>query len=57
MSVTRRHGRGSGLSEHGWGLVILDDLVRRHDGELVCEEKGGVFRVSVMLGLEGGGEE
>ena len=55
--VTRRHGRGSGLSEHGWGLVILDDLVRRHDGELVCEEKGGVFRVSVMLGLEGGGEE
>ena len=57
VSVTRRHGRGSGLSEHGWGLVILDDLVRRHDGELVCEEKGGVFRVSVMLGLEGGGEE
>ena len=57
VSVTRRHGRGSGLSEHGWGLVILDDLVRRHDGELVCEEKGGVFRVSVMLSLEGGGEE
>ena len=55
--MTRRHGRGSGLSEHGWGLVILDDLVRRHDGELVCEEKGGVFRVSVMLSLEGGGEE
>lgn len=37
---------------HGWGLEILDDLVRRYDGEMSIETSAGVFRTSIMLGLD-----
>lgn len=42
-----QRGRG-----HGLGLGILEDLARRHGGELKTEQTGGVFKTTVWLQLE-----
>lgn len=46
-----RHTRG--LSEHGWGLSILESLAKRHEGSLSLEQSGGVFRTTVALKMNG----
>lgn len=40
-----------GIEEHGWGLRILAELARRHDGELMCGVEGGVYVAQVALAL------
>ena len=49
----RRHERASGLAEHGWGLVILEELARAHDGELRTEAQGPTFTTTLTLNLAG----
>ena len=49
----RRHERASGLAEHGWGLVILEELAREHDGELQTEADGPTFTTTLTLNLAG----
>lgn len=41
-----RNGR---LSEHGWGLTILESLAHRHDGSLETEQHDGVFETTAIL--------
>lgn len=41
--------RGHGLSEHGWGLVILQSLAARHDGKLEASQAEDVFTTTLML--------
>ena len=50
--------RGTGLSEHGWGLVILQELAQRHAGRLETHrddrpdaQDGPTFTTTVMLDL------
>lgn len=40
------------LSRHGHGLSIMREIVERHDGELVCQQEGGTFRLSAIWRLE-----
>ncbi len=47
----REQARGRGLVEHGWGLVIVADIARRHDGTLETAEEPGAFRTTVILPL------
>lgn len=53
-----RHGAepsrtGFRMPEHGWGLLIVQDAVRRYDGSLTTERHGGVFLTSAALKLDG----
>lgn len=43
--------RGKGLSEHGWGLLILQNIAERYDGSLSVEHQGDVFQTTVALKL------
>lgn len=45
----RRRVRASGLDEHGWGLVILEQLAQRYDGVVTTAHDGGVFTTTVLL--------
>lgn len=47
----RRHERAHGLAEHGWGLVILEELARTHDGELTTCQEDGTFVTTLVLNL------
>lgn len=40
-----------GLAERGWGLVIVADIARRHNGTLETAEEPGAFRTTVILPL------
>ena len=40
-----------GVGEHGWGLRILEEFVRRHDGQLTSGVEGNVFTVQATLAL------
>lgn len=42
---------GSPLREHGWGLLILEDLAQRYDGSFETSCSEGVFRATVVLSL------
>ena len=48
----RRRAREGGLPRHGHGLVIMREIVKRHDGELVCQRDGETFRLSAIWRLE-----
>lgn len=39
------------LTEHGWGLFILEELAARHDGSLKTEYLDGTFRTTIMFNL------
>lgn len=39
----------SGLDEHGWGLVILEELARRYGGTVSTARKDGMFITTVLL--------
>lgn len=41
----------SALSRHGHGLAIMREIVKRHDGELVCQQEGETFRLSAIWRL------
>lgn len=43
--------RGSGLSEHGWGLAILEGVAERYDGTFATERDDGVFRATIAMKL------
>ncbi len=51
------NARGQGLSEHGWGLVILEQLAQRHGGRLETHrdergsQDGPTFTTTVLLDL------
>jgi hypothetical protein len=38
--------------EHGWGLTILEDIAKRHDGRFESGPDGEVYRTSVFLKCE-----
>lgn len=46
--------RSDHLSEHGWGLGILETLADRHDGKLETSREGDVFRTAVILKVDAG---
>lgn len=35
--------------EHGWGLISVEEIVKRYQGELTVLKKDGIFTVSMML--------
>ena len=39
------------LPEHGWGLSIIEAIMRRHDGDLSCTAEHGVFTLSALWRL------
>ncbi len=45
---TERKTRSS-LSEHGWGLVILEDIANRYEGKLSATRGDGTFQTTVWL--------
>ena len=45
----KRRPDAPGIEEHGWGLRILAELARRHDGELTAGAEGGVFVTQMAL--------
>lgn len=45
--------RGTGLSEHGWGLLIMEDVAKRHDGELTIEQQGGICTTVIVMRSSG----
>ena len=48
--VSKKRGTDApGIEEHGWGLRILAELARRHDGELTAGAQGGVFVTQMAL--------
>ncbi len=48
-SRARARKGASPLSEHGWGLPILEAIAARHDGSFNIEEGEGTFLATVML--------
>ena len=42
---------GGSLAEHGWGLSVIDTIVRRYDGAASLERSKAGFRMSVMVDL------
>lgn len=47
-----RRAHDGGLPQHGHGVAIMREIVERHDGELVCQQEGGTFRLSAIWRLE-----
>ena len=45
----KRGSDAPGIEEHGWGLRILAELARRHDGELTTSSENGVFVTQMAL--------
>jgi len=39
------------LSEHGWGLSILQEIAARHGGELKTEQTAHTFQTTIWLKL------
>lgn len=52
MSRVRSRRRASVFSEHGWGLVIVENIVVQHNGSLRTRQSGSTFRTSIMLKLD-----
>ncbi len=46
-----RADAAAALPEHGWGLSIIEAIVRRHDGDLSCTAERGVFTLSALWRL------
>ena len=34
---------------HGYGLVKIEEIAKKYDGNLMCEVKNGVFEISVLI--------
>ena len=39
-------------SEHGWGLQIVREIMSKHDGYIMTEQKDGVFTATIALPLK-----
>ena len=38
--------------EHGWGLQIVREIMSKHDGYIMTEQKDGVFTATIALPLK-----
>lgn len=43
------------VSEHGWGLDIMRSIAARHNGEVDCVQRDGVWRTQVTFQIDSGG--
>lgn len=48
-----QHKRGRGLSEHGWGLQIVETVAQRYHGQLVTSREEAKYIAAVSVQVNG----